>query len=1158
MREKPVDISVVIPTHRRHLFLREALQSVFRQKGVSFEAIVVNGIEDDADTDGVVAEFAGVNYIRAKEYLSCSSKRALALSIARGRYMHFLDDDDYIVDDGFFSKAVVLLDANEDIAFFAGSIRHRYEVAGGGEPTYEDAVLSLAGRIDGLEYFRRLQLQWRKPHAGATVFRKAALVCDNALQEVNDASIFLQSLMHGDAYLIKDIVAVYRKWGGSISYGGEGNDLRLKMDTVIQKERFYRLAACRIADADKWWRETFKMNLCYFKRSTPDVMELAVFVAWGVLHSHGDVNLVSNCVSELASTFPESFANLRSSADSPTLLQHLRAMLYKAFHGISSKYEPYWSRLTAELDAEIERNRDAIGTARDEQAWNHPALSMAEDWRRYAGKDDYGPTEIKLYYYNDWPNFGDSLSQKLVAALSGATVTHAPSADAEMMGAGSLFDIGDVFFGSEEKPMEKGKPILRVWGAGFLHPEIPEGPIFRYRDMIVHAVRGRKTLEALRRVGYVAEGETPALGDPGLLYADLFPESRTAEKKYDIALIPHRYDQVAALNLAEVLRAQGYSVVYVDVMLSEPRDIILQIAESRKVLSSSLHGIIVADSLGVPNRRLVFDASASCPWCQISISHFKFADYYSAFDLDAPAYETEAHVLADPKAAVEAVTAADCVPKAKVEACKAGLLAAFPIPENARRKAVAPVEETPVPKARRMKVLMVCEPDSLNPFPQHIYNEILEYDLDADCSAETFWTCDVADYDIVHIQFPEAFFNWQVDAVKPEQMKRLADRLEAFRAAGCKIVYTRHNQTVHIPRKGCIDKVYRMLDAESDGILHMGRYSIMDCKGKNPNSKARHYLVPHHTYPHLLRKVDRTTCCRRLGLNPDNPVVLSFGSFRNDKERALVRNAVAECGVDGVQLLAPALAKVGFVSARDLPLYFGAADVVFIQRVRIFNSGNLPLGFYYGKVVVGPNLCDVGEWLRATGNPVFEVFRPGSEAVALARGLALARQGLGEKNRAFADREWSIEAVGAKVVAAYADLTGRPVPARSGNMQFKRIDIGVATEYLHARNREHRQNLDKADEIKRLREETLPSLNAKVARRDEWLAALRAKVARRDKWLAELKAKVERRDELIASLKAKVERRDKWLAAEKAKTARAEAKLAEALKVRTQLGQSMI
>lgn len=256
---------------------------------------------------------------------------------------------------------------------------------------------------------------------------------------------------------------------------------------------------------------------------------------------------------------------------------------------------------------------------------------------------------------------------------------------------------------------------------------------------------------------------------------------------------------------------------------------------------------------------------------------------------------------------------------------------------------------------------------------------------------------------------------------------------------------------------------------------------MMECRGKNPNSLAKHYVVPHHTYPHLLRSVDRKTCCEQLGLDPNRPVVLSFGSFRNQREKDLVRNAVAECGVVGVQLLAPALNKGGFVSDRELPIYFGAADVVFLQRVRILNSGNLSLGFYYGKVVVGPNLCDVGEWLRATGNPVFEVFRPGSEAVALARGLELAKQGLGDRNREFADREWSAEVVTAKIVAAYADLTGRSAISREGKMQFKRIDIGVATEYLRDKNRLMTANMDKAREIAKLKAE-ITKLKAEITK----------------------------------------------------------------------------
>lgn len=55
----------------------------------------------------------------------------------------------------------------------------------------------------------------------------------------------------------------------------------------------------------------------------------------------------------------------------------------------------------------------------------------------------------------------------------------------------------------------------------------------------------------------------------------------------------------------------------------------------------------------------------------------------------------------------------------------------------------------------------------------------------------------------------------------------------------------------------------------------------------------------------------------------------------------------------------------------DLPYYIAASDVIFIQRKDILNSGNVPLGFLYHKVVMGPATGNIGEILAATGNPTF-------------------------------------------------------------------------------------------------------------------------------------------------------------------------------------------
>ncbi|MBR4604468.1 MAG: glycosyltransferase, partial [Kiritimatiellae bacterium] len=651
--DSAIDVSVVIPTHRRHLFLKAALQSVFKQKGVGFEVIVVNGIENDADTDAVVSGFGGVNYIRSKEYLSCSSKRALGLSLAKGRYIHFIDDDDYLIDDDFYRKAVAMLDSNGDISSFSGNTRFRFESAEGGEPTYSDAAPLLSGRIDGLEYFSKFQLEWGKPDLMATVFRKAALVADGTLQEVNDSSIYLQSLLHGDAFIIEDRVCVYRKWGGSISHGGEGNDLRLKMDTAIQKECFYRIAAGKIADADKWWRGTFVMNLNYFKRSTPDVLEMVLLAAWGILHSHGDGQLAADCAATLASARPGAFACLPNISSLPRMLLHLRAALHKVFLGVSVNYEPYYSQLMVDLDAEIRRNSQVL--------------------------------DLGMIYFTGFRNFGDLLGRNLVEYLCGLRIGNQPFTAADISSVGSLLQ-------NLPPGIAQAQPSaapLHVWGSGFLYPAELDKPQAKGR-VVFHAVRGRKTLALLRETGHVDSGEPVALGDPGLLYADLIPGAEKTEKEFDVAIVPHLLDSEEFKAVAGELASQGLSVKFVDVHHANPMQVVRDIAASRKVLSSSLHGIIVADSLGIPNRRIVVDGFETDEMRMRNESDFKFADYYSAFGLECPERIRLSELKSAPRKTIERVV--DFVPQDKVEECKRKLLAAFPFP---RREPAAAVQNAP-------------------------------------------------------------------------------------------------------------------------------------------------------------------------------------------------------------------------------------------------------------------------------------------------------------------------------------------------------------------------------------------------------------------------------------------------------------------------------
>ena len=62
---------------------------------------------------------------------------------------------------------------------------------------------------------------------------------------------------------------------------------------------------------------------------------------------------------------------------------------------------------------------------------------------------------------------------------------------------------------------------------------------------------------------------------------------------------------------------------------AHPLEVVRGIASSRFVLSSSLHGLVVADAFGVP-------ACWVAPTTKVEGAGYKFRDYYSVFDMEPP------------------------------------------------------------------------------------------------------------------------------------------------------------------------------------------------------------------------------------------------------------------------------------------------------------------------------------------------------------------------------------------------------------------------------------------------------------------------------------------------------------------------------------------
>lgn len=226
-------------------------------------------------------------------------------------------------------------------------------------------------------------------------------------------------------------------------------------------------------------------------------------------------------------------------------------------------------------------------------------------------------------------DLGVRLSSAVLTASGYALETATPDA-ADIVAGGSLLQM---------LPNDYGGAIL---GAGFLH----EGNYREFPRSTILAVRGRLSAERCR---------APAsclLADFGLLAPKLLESPQ--EVRHTLAIVPQE-DEQASPQLRALATKYPKEIVLVDVRAA-PKKIVALLAGADYVLSSSLYGLIMADALGKPNRRLLLGDQAPR-------HDFTFRDYYSAYDavttpLGIDGGETLSNVLGQIGAAQP--EAADC------------------------------------------------------------------------------------------------------------------------------------------------------------------------------------------------------------------------------------------------------------------------------------------------------------------------------------------------------------------------------------------------------------------------------------------------------------------------------------------------------------------
>lgn len=200
------------------------------------------------------------------------------------------------------------------------------------------------------------------------------------------------------------------------------------------------------------------------------------------------------------------------------------------------------------------------------------------------------------------PNFGDLIGPYLYQKITGSepkfSTTSNLSLKSVYMSAGSI--------------MSWCRENSIIWGSGIVYRE-QKFP----KPKKVYSVRGPLTREAFLKQGYTCP---PVYGDPGLLMP-IFYTKNNINPRFKLGVVPHYVDKELAVERIK----SNSSTTFIDVFKPIEK-VIDDICNCEVIVSSSLHGVIIANAYGIP-----------VIWCKFSDllwgDDIKFHDHFASLNI---------------------------------------------------------------------------------------------------------------------------------------------------------------------------------------------------------------------------------------------------------------------------------------------------------------------------------------------------------------------------------------------------------------------------------------------------------------------------------------------------------------------------------------------
>lgn len=196
---------------------------------------------------------------------------------------------------------------------------------------------------------------------------------------------------------------------------------------------------------------------------------------------------------------------------------------------------------------------------------------------------------MRAFQHPDTDNFGDTLSLPILSHFLGTPVELAARSEN-----GKVLAVGSI--------LNAMRPGDFVWGAG-----VQEDRRYQAEGATFFAVRGPLTRSAID-----CADVPPVYGDPGLLLPFVYDPA--VEVVHDVGVVPHFVD-------AEESRRRNPDALHISTQ-QDWRAVVRQVKSCRRIVATSLHGIITAEAYGIP---VMWHGSYTG---KIRSTNLKFQDYF--------------------------------------------------------------------------------------------------------------------------------------------------------------------------------------------------------------------------------------------------------------------------------------------------------------------------------------------------------------------------------------------------------------------------------------------------------------------------------------------------------------------------------------------------